>query len=116
MAGATGVDANPGDPRTKGSARPPSGAQDSTPTPRSRLPFLAVIPQIHHGSRRYFTIPSDWPANCDHMNAMCLRFSSSSFREPSQAYQEAFPRVGDEQEIEEGHPKEARRVHASYQP
>src|SRR5439155_16792999 len=43
---------------------------------------------------------------------MCLRFSSSSsFRESSQAYQESFPRVGDEQEIEERHPKEARTFH-----
>src|SRR5439155_11051663 len=36
------------------------------------------------------------------------------FREPSQAYQESFPRVGDEQEIEEGHPKEARRFHTPH--
>src|SRR5437899_12831447 len=45
------------------------------------------------------------------MIAVCLRVSSSSFRESSQAYQESFPRVRDEQEIEEGHPKEARRFH-----
>src|SRR3989442_192409 len=45
------------------------------------------------------------------MIAVCLRVSSSSFRESSQAYQESFPRVGDEQEVEEGHPKEARRFH-----
>src|SRR5947199_9251733 len=48
------------------------------------------------------------------MNASCLRVSSSSCREPSQAYQESFPRVGDEQEIEERHPKEARRFHTPH--
>src|SRR3989441_10129760 len=48
------------------------------------------------------------------MIAVCLRVSSSSFRESSQAYQESFPRVGDEQEIEEGHPKEARRLQAPH--
>src|SRR5437899_11964844 len=63
---------------------------------------------------RYFTIPSDRPANCDHMIAVCLRVSSSSFRESSQAYEESFPRVGDEQEVEESHPKEARRFHTPH--
>src|SRR5437867_12008256 len=45
---------------------------------------------------------------------MYLRVSFSSFRQSSQAYQESFPRVGDEQEIEEGHPKEARRFHTPH--
>src|SRR2546426_11956426 len=48
------------------------------------------------------------------MIAVCLRVSSSSFRESSQAYEESFPRVGDEQEVEESHPKEARRFHTPH--
>src|SRR2546425_10001062 len=35
--------------------------------------------------------------------------SPSPFRRSSQAYQESLPRVGDEQEIEKRHPKQARR-------
>src|SRR2546422_9633073 len=48
------------------------------------------------------------------MIAVCLRVSSSSFRKSSQAYQESLPRIGDEQEIEERHPKKARRFQTSY--
>src|SRR2546426_11652475 len=53
----------------------------------------------------------DRPANSNHMGARKTRASPSSLRKSSQAYQESFPRVRDEQEIEEGHAKEARRFH-----
>src|SRR5207245_3494599 len=52
------------------------------------------------------TATTSWPGK--------RAFHPSSFRKSSQAYQESFPRVGDEQEIEERHPKEARRFQTSH--
>src|SRR2546428_633486 len=67
-------------------------------------------PRAHAPSekRRY---PPDNRTNSSHMVARKTRASPSSLRKSSQSYQESFPRVRDEQEIEEGHPKEARRFH-----
>src|SRR2546426_11249609 len=74
---------------------------------------IARLRQLSRGCMR-FSSDDDGHANCDHAIARKRRISPSSFRTSSQANQESLPRVGDEQEIEEGHSKEAGRFHTPY--
>src|SRR5436309_10838151 len=113
MAGVTGVDAMLGELRTITTARTQSGAWGTIPTSRRGLPFLAVISHFVMGPggiSRFLRSACQLRSHDRYVTAGFILFVPEVFAGVSGVVPSRRGRTGNRG----GHPKEARRFHASH--